>query len=104
MPYEPGSYLQELEEEHAQGNHKNREDANCPTCREDSDEALARSDGFRSAEEYENASWDAIQETAAELEEDLDAIRREEHGQGKHQKYPDRNCLVCIREHGINNI
>jgi hypothetical protein len=79
MPYEPGSYLQELEEEHAQGNHKDYEDDNCPLCREKEDMRVIRSEGFRSREAYEKAAWKNTEETALALEDVLEAHRRGEH-------------------------
>lgn len=104
MPHEAGSYLKELEEEHRKGDHKNRPDDNCQTCRDQDDEQDAREMGFESHDAYQNFVAEQCNRPDPELETTLDEYRAKDHRSGSHGKYPDRNCLECIKQHGINNI
>lgn len=104
MPYEEGSYLKELKEEHQKGDHKHHPDDNCPTCRREADEKDAREQGFESLEAYESFAADQCNRPDPELEAEIDKVFMTDHRNGKHTKYPNRDCLTCIKQHGINNI
>ena len=104
MAYEPGSYLQELEEEHKAGRHDDDADSNCPTCRAADDLEDAKASGFDTVDAYHDWMCAEANKPNPELEAAVQEATHRLHMQGKHVRHPTIHCDECVQERGVQNI
>ena len=104
MAYEPGSYLKELKQDHADGDHDESRHDMCPSCADIVDEEQARKDGCASADAYRQWVAEQCNQPDPELENEIAEVFKTQHAAEEHRRYPNRNCPACVQIHGANNI